>query len=181
LTTSLHARGFDITGVDIDPSRFADFIAANGLDVVACDAERESLPFADGSFDCVLFNEIFEHLRVNLIATLHEVRRVLRKEGLLLLSTPNLHSYVGIVNFLFRRQAWAVGASPFEQYAKLESLGHMGHVREYTAREVTEFLGACGFTIRSCIFRGTTRSRLEHLAVWAFPCLRPYVTVVAVR
>ncbi len=45
------------------------------------------LPFADGTFDCVVFSEVLEHLHEDDRA-LDEVRRVLRPGGLLALSVP---------------------------------------------------------------------------------------------
>lgn len=46
--------------------------------------EEEPLPFADDAVDVVVFNEVFEHLRVNPIFTFREINRVLRPQGTLL-------------------------------------------------------------------------------------------------
>lgn len=181
LTGALKVRGFDVTGVDIDPSRFADAIARRCLTVRRCDIEHERLPFADESFDCVLFNELFEHLRFNPPRTIAEVLRVLRADGLLMLSTPNLYSYRGLINLLLRQRAWVAGADPFVEFAKLENLGHMGHVREYTLRELSDLLSRCGFDVVEVVHRGTASSHLERLVTWIRPTLLPYVSVLARR
>ncbi len=54
----------------------------------------ESLPFDDGSFDVVVSFEVIEHLDPELqTAFLHEARRVLHKDGILIISTPNKAVY----------------------------------------------------------------------------------------
>lgn len=179
LTAALSTRGFGVTGVDIDPSRFSGAIDRLSLTVFECDVEHEPLPFDDGSFDCVIFNELLEHLRINPPKTLLEVRRVLRPGGLLMLSTPNLYSYRGLVNLLCKQRAWAAGAEPFIEFAKLESLGHMGHVREYTLGEVRELLSRCGLRVEQVVNRGTPSSRPERLVTLLAPRLLPYVSVLA--
>jgi hypothetical protein len=55
LTGAQANRGFAVTGIDIDPSRFADSLDRLGVEVRRCDIERGRLPFADGSFDCATF------------------------------------------------------------------------------------------------------------------------------
>ena len=52
----------------------------------------EALPFADGSFDLVVAFEVIEHLE-RWPDLLTEARRVLRSEGVLLVSTPNKAYY----------------------------------------------------------------------------------------
>lgn len=44
-------------------------------------------------------------------------------------------------------------ADPVEEFGKLRNIGHMGHVREYSAREVAHFLDASGFAVQSIDFR----------------------------
>jgi SAM-dependent methyltransferase len=177
LTIILNRLGYRIRGVDIAPERFSETIT--GLDVSKCDVETEPLPFPDGSFDLVIFNELFEHLRINPIFTMREVLRILESGGMLLLSTPNLASIAGIRNFLLRNRAYSCLGDIYREYAKLETLGHMGHVREYTAVEVSEFLGKIGFEVDNIIYRGEYRQRLVRIATALFPRLRPYFTVVA--
>lgn len=51
----------------------------------------ETLPFADGSFDVVVCTEVIEHLKAQLL-TLEEFARVLKPDGLLVLTLPNFWS-----------------------------------------------------------------------------------------
>lgn len=181
LTVALRLGGFDVIGVDLAPERFASSVALLGLRVDRCNIETEPLPFPDSSFDTVLFNEIFEHLRIDPVFTLGEVHRVCAEGGRLLLSTPNLRSLRGIVNFLVHGRAYSCCADPFSEFAKLRTLGHMGHVREYTTAEVCAFLAAIGFESRQLVYRGGFESLPARLATAAIPSLRPFFSIVAVK
>ena len=179
MTAALVSRGYDVVALDLAPDRFASAIESLKLSVAACDVEAETVPFADDSVDAVLFNELFEHLRIDPIFTLAEVRRVLRPDGKLLLSTPNLRSLRGIRNLVVRNQGYAVSAGVYRQYEKLRTLGHMGHVREYTTREVVDFVERSGFRAESLVFRGGHGRGLVGVAERLAPSLRPFFTLVA--
>lgn len=179
LTGALQATSVTLHAVDVAPQRFAGAIEHLGVDVRACDIERQPLPFDDATFDGVLFNELFEHLRIDPIFTLRQVLRVLRPGGRLLLSTPNLRSFRGLRNLILHDQGHAVSADIYAQYEKLETLGHMGHVREYTTRDVAEFLRRIGFDVDAVIYRGGHGRGLVGLAERLAPSLRPFFTLLA--
>lgn len=181
LTGALADLDYQVSAVDIEPARFANAIASLELDVAQCDVETEEVPFATDTFDGVLFNELFEHLRIDPVFTLREVHRVLKPTGVLLLSTPNLRSFRGIRNLLLRNQGHAVSAGVYEQYEKLTTLGHMGHVREYTTREVSEFLTWVGFDILKVVYRGGHGKGIVGLAERLAPALRPFFTLIATK
>jgi SAM-dependent methyltransferase len=179
LTAALKSCGYRVTGCDIQPQRYASTIAAMGLTVVECNIETQQLPFADESFDAVVFNELFEHLRINPVFTLTEVLRIMKPDGILTLSTPNLRSLDGIRNFLFRDRAFSCASSIYHEYRKLQTLGHMGHVREYTRTEVVEFLQTIGFAIKGILYRGEYASRLKRTLISLLPGFSPFVTYIA--
>ena len=141
LTYILKRKGFPVTGVDISPERQAKFISDHNLEVVKCNIETEALPFSNNTFHYIIFNEIFEHLRINPITTLKDINRVLHPSGVLVLTTPNLYSIRNIMNFI-RGKGFD---NPYEQFLRLETIGHMGHVREYSIHQVKEFLNKTGF------------------------------------
>ncbi len=65
--------------------------------VVKHDIEKDTL---DRTFDAVICNELFEHLRINLIDTFERVYDSLAPGGFLFLSTPNVASAEGIWGLL---------------------------------------------------------------------------------
>ncbi len=89
------SQGFSprIAGVDISAHQ-ASFMAKRMekegvLDAVACLGNSEYLPFADNTFDLVTCSEVLEHVR-NPLRALSEMRRVLKPDGILNLSTPSM-------------------------------------------------------------------------------------------
>ena len=179
MTAALSTRGYAVSAVDLDPERFAAAIDDLGLDVRRCNVETEPAPFADDAFDGVVFNELFEHLRINPIFTMGEVYRVLKPAGLLLLSTPNLRSFRGLRNLILRHEGHAVSGGVYRQYEKLDALGHMGHVKEYTPREVSDFLSRIGFRVEKIIYRGGHGRGLVGLAERVAPTMRPFFALIA--
>lgn len=153
----------------------------NGITVEPCDIELEPLPYENDVFDEVIFNEVFEHLRIDPIFSLREVFRVLKPGGRIWLSTPNMGSLRGMVNLIFRNEAWSVvGGGVFEQYAHLEQYGWMGHVREYTSREVSEFLDNIGFKVIQLVYRGEyEKNPIAKFSSKIFPRFLPYFTCIA--
>ena len=55
----------------------------------------------------------------------------------------------------------------------------MGHVREYTTAEVSEFLSRLGFHVQTLVFRGRYKKKGQQLAARVLPRLRPFVTYIA--
>lgn len=149
MTALLKLSGYPVVGVDLEPERVRPFIEQLGLDVRPCDIERAALPFGDDSFACAMLCETFEHLRIDPAFVLSELNRVMRPGAALLLTTPNVYSLPSLGRFLRGHSV----ADPLEEFGKLRSLGHMGHVREYSAREVVRFLQASGFVVHSIDYR----------------------------
>ena len=56
---------------------------------------------------------------------------MLKPGGLLLLSTPNLTSWKGWYFFAVKGR---LAPDPYDAFAKLDQLGHMGHVRSLLRR-----------------------------------------------
>ena len=82
------ARGQEYVGADRDPAMLAGAtrrLAGGSGRVVLADAEQ--LPFPDGSFGAVACLGLFEYLD-DPIAVLTEIRRVLRPEGVAVLTVP---------------------------------------------------------------------------------------------
>jgi SAM-dependent methyltransferase len=80
------ADRFELLGLDIDPDRKRDVYTNNGWNIVQGDAERP-LAFADQSFDVVVCEQLLEHLN-RPAATLREIRRILKPDGLFVVGVP---------------------------------------------------------------------------------------------
>ena len=178
LTSALASCHYSVIGIDLAPERFASSISQLGLTVLKCDIEREGLLLQEDSVDAVIFNELFEHLRINPIFSLSEVFRVIKPGGILFLSSPNLRSFMGIMNLLLRNRGYSCAGDPYTEFEKLLKLGHMGHVREYTSFELIDFLQKVGFVIDRIIYRGRYRSKKSQLLLQVFPSLRPFISYI---
>jgi SAM-dependent methyltransferase len=103
LTLPLMRRGYNVTALDKPTSEWDPAVPMRlGLNHVACDLDIQPLPFKTNSFDVVLINQVFAHLRVDLIGSMREIFRVLRPGGLLYLSSPNLRSFRALAQLIFR-------------------------------------------------------------------------------
>jgi len=148
-TALLKLLGYSVTGLDLNPNRAKEFIEKYNLTVIKCDIENEKIPFEDNKFDFIIFNEIFEHLRINPIFALKELNRVLKSNGIMMLTTPNLYSIIKIIAYLSGRGF----NDPYTEFEKLYTLGHIGHIREYSTKEVKKFLENTGFKIIEIKYR----------------------------
>lgn len=181
LTAALRLLGYPVVGIDLAPERCRPIIDRYGLALRHCDIEREPLPFADAAFRYVLFNEVFEHLRVDPLFTLSELNRVLADDGVLMLTTPNLYAIQQIARFLSGRGF----GDPLTEFAKLRAIGHMGHVREYSHREVRRFLAYSRFAVERVDFHHyyyprTLRGALVYVLFRVLPArFRSYQVVLA--
>lgn len=148
----LKKLGFDIYGIDIDPNILKGFQRKYGLKVIKHNIEKGRSPFKDEEFDLVIFTEIFEHLGVDPLGVLREIRRILKPSGILILSTPNLYTLHKIIMFLFGRSFnEALG-----ELKKVESAGYIGHIREYSNKEIKMILESCGYNIKEVYFKKYT-------------------------
>ena len=81
---------FQKFGVDV--SKYAIGIAKKKLPsaIFQIGSAEEKLPFKEDFFDIILFNDVLEHLE-NPNFALKNIWRVLKKEGILYITTPNLN------------------------------------------------------------------------------------------
>ncbi|GEM_PF-3452729 len=114
-----------------------------------CNAEKDTFPFKDNTFDVVICTEVLEHLLYSPPHVLKESRRVLKENGLLLLSTVNsLH---------FKRMGDLILNCNIDDVHS--SLGPYGrHNRNCTRKELIQLAEDTNFKIRfvtSATLRGT--------------------------
>jgi SAM-dependent methyltransferase len=128
----LAAKGHTVVGIDLSPVAIEKF-RQKGFDGSVCDLERDgAAPFSDGSFDLAFASEVIEHIG-DTETFLTEIKRLLRPEGVLLLSTPNSA-------FWPYRILSVLGRTPSEYQ-------HPGHVRFFSKRHLANAIRSAGFLV----------------------------------
>ncbi len=103
--------------------------------------EKDEFPFENNTFDVLLFCEIIEHLTQDPLKALTEIKRVLKVDGRLIITTPNVTRLENVVKLL-------LGRNIYDPYSAYGPLGR--HNREYTLRKLITLLNKLGFTIEKC-------------------------------
>ena len=93
--------------------------------------DKNPLPFEDNFFDCIIAGEIIEHI-YDTDFFLSEIRRVLKPEGKLLISTPNLASFG-------RRLLLFFGINPIIEISPNQD-DSSGHIRYFTVKSLNQLL-----------------------------------------
>lgn len=125
MTKVMETGGLEVIGVDISREML---LRAKGVESPLVQADVLKLPFDDAIFDVVIAFRLLYFLD-NLPDFLKEVRRVLKREGVFILSTDNRYSTRGILNLLFRLFKTNRG------------------IRLTTPKDLTDILGSLGFGI----------------------------------
>jgi SAM-dependent methyltransferase len=150
-TVILKKLGYEIQGVDIKPERAEKLWEKYNLLIHNVNIETDSIPIPTNTFDLILFTEVIEHLRLNPLSVLQELHRMLKPNGLLLLTTPNITPSMRL-KFFWKEQDYL--DDPIEQFKKLKWLGHMGHVRLYSYKELKNILDFVGLQTISLSYSG---------------------------
>jgi 2-polyprenyl-3-methyl-5-hydroxy-6-metoxy-1,4-benzoquinol methylase len=138
--------GVELVGVELDPADRAE-AEARGIhvDQFQINVFDESgqitarLPYDDESFDVVLAAEIIEHI-VDTEGFVREIHRILRPNGAVFLSTPN------ILWWKYRLDALR-GRYPDPLEHKLHYGTDFGHVRIFTPALLRELVEDAGFEV----------------------------------
>lgn len=119
--------------------------------------ELTKLPFESNTFELVVFCEVLEHLTTDPLHAMLELKRVLKPEGRLILTTPNAARLENVTAFV-------EGRNIYDPYSKYGAYGR--HNREYTRHELIQLLRHCGFEPESCYtanVHGDTPPAKEHI------------------
>lgn len=93
--------------------------------------ENDAFPYPDGEFDLVIFAEIIEHLLNDPCKVLREIKRVLKPNGTLILTTPNVARLENIARLIS-------GGNIYDPYSGYGPYGR--HNREYNRHELDRLL-----------------------------------------
>ncbi|MCW3133026.1 MAG: class I SAM-dependent methyltransferase [Methanophagales archaeon] len=118
-------------GIDIN-EKALKVAKERGIVSKKCNVEYEDFPFSNCFFDVVVMSQLLEHT-LELIV-LSEIYRVLKKEGFLILTTPNVDNLLSWIMMIF------MDLPPF-QSSRYKS----PHVRDFTLRTLKLALIINGF------------------------------------
>ncbi len=146
-------RATEVYGIEICESTIR--LARNeGVEVIHADIDRYRLPFEDNSFDAVFAGEVIEHL-LDPEGFVKEVHRILRRNGVFVITTPNLacvHNRIALLlgyypfglNVLQNKKTGHIVEKPS---ADLGPVNEFNHIRPFTFRLLTDFLIDSDFQI----------------------------------
>lgn len=147
-----HVGAERVAGVELI-ERHAAVARSRGIDVAVADLD-EGIPFPSESFDVIHANQVIEHVRRTDVL-LREVRRVVKPNGFVCISTNNLASWHNVVSL-------GLGMQPMPMHVSDEIIvgnplnpenrwGHRDlgrtHLRLFTARALSELAAYHGLAM----------------------------------
>src|SRR3989339_1030210 len=149
--------------------------------IVQLNIEKEKLPFKSDSFDFVLMTEVIEHLTADPRMYLDEVRRVMKKNGRLLITTPNAAHLKNRMKLLAGKSAHFPLEQLYQTNPDDDSL-YFRHNREFTMDELQQIIRASNFVLRTSKFmsfytpfRKNRRTNLVKLAGYFITQFIPFL------
>jgi SAM-dependent methyltransferase len=117
---------------------------AADIELRTCDLDDEQPPFDESMFDVVVFTDVLEHIFAPPSDVLRGVKRILRNDGKLILSVPNVAALDSRFRLLLGVNP---SGNPDRKMQKGRVHGH-GHLHQYTMREISALAEGVGFRIR---------------------------------
>ncbi len=130
----------DLHGIDISEFILAKAAIRLGGRATLQKANAEELPFEDATFDRVYCSEVLEHV-INPKGVIAEMRRVLKPDGIGVVSVPNEHLINSLKKVVFAagplgRFVLGVGKDGYESVENMEDHWHLHEFDEALLREV---------------------------------------------
>lgn len=158
--------GCDVVALDISKNAL-EKAKARGVKTVLGSVE-EKLPFKEESFDAIFWGDNVEHLFMPL-KTLKEINRVLKKNGRLILSCPNMgywrYRLYYLISGMIPQTEW-YGADSWE----------WEHIRFFNKAIMKKFLKMGGFEFKN--FFGVSSRRIDKLFSLFSPELSGMIMVI---
>jgi len=133
-------------------------------DLELFNAEKDPFPYADEYFSTVLCCELVEHLAEDPMHMMAEINRILKPQGHLVVTTPNISSLraIGAILEHYHPGFFPAYIRPRREGEEPEAR----HNREYTPREVVHLLENAGFEVtllETGEFRDEPKPELEWI------------------
>jgi len=135
-------------GVDISQNA-VKMAKEAGINAYEVDVSSQKLPFQDEYFDIIYMGDVIEHL-TNPDHAIKEVTRVLKWNGFLVLSTPNLAHWLSRLLLLLGMQPLFSEVSTAKTFGRGPRSYHFlpaGHLRLFTYKALKEFLTYYRFNV----------------------------------
>ena len=169
LAILLASRGHKVTAADISDGyllQVKKFAKENGISVstIKCDIEEDISQFNRRKFDVIFFMDIIEHLKCPALA-LGKLQKLLRKDGILYIHTPNVFSISNIIYYL-------IGRKKPRDYNEPENVGAL-HLQIYDYETIERMMNFVGFKIQEVIpTKYTLPPKLQKFAFLFKPLLK---------
>jgi ubiquinone/menaquinone biosynthesis C-methylase UbiE len=150
LISILANLGHDCCGLDLtEPEKLPSTYGRPSIEYKLCNAEVDTYPFPDETFDAVTCCQVLEHFSHSPLPALAEMKRVLKPGGVIELDVPNVASFRNRMRLIRGKNiTWDYR----DHYLHAKPLFHKGHTfypfrhnREFTKAELAALLAESGF------------------------------------
>jgi len=131
------AKYKEVYGVDIS-EKALNIARKRGVITFKVDLNKEALPFSNNFFDAVTCLDVIEHV-IDPRFLVGEIHRVLKKGGILIISTPNIRYWRYLFSLIFKGR--------FPKTSNDTELWDGGHLHYFTFKDVEDLLTKYGFKI----------------------------------
>lgn len=160
----------EVTGVDLSKEAVHQ-ACQKGIEAKVIDVEGK-LPFKESSFDAVFWGDNIEHL-LDPLKTAKEIRRVLKRNGRLVLSCPNMGYWRYRIYYAVK------GMVPTTEWTGLPSW-NWAHIRFFNNHVLEKFLKEVGFGKITRLV-GISSRRLDRPLLHFFPAFFGMVMLAEVE
>ncbi|MFI5251995.1 MAG: class I SAM-dependent methyltransferase [Bacteroidota bacterium] len=136
ISIGLKNQGYDVYCADIETvvNEYRHIYDQSGLPIKILESGYH-IPYDDKFFDCVVFSEVLEHMYDSPIELLTEFKRIIKNDGYLLLTTPNVMKIENKIKYFLNMNIYQ------DIHSYTYNPRFWLHFREYTAKDLKILLG----------------------------------------